>query len=221
MAETHAVEKEGFTVSSSTCKRYFGYLGQREKGATMPDDCLTCGKMIDCMFSKPDRPVVTTETEPGPQQEEETEAQEPVEAEPTPQVSYSERVEPVIVAHPETEAESEKEEIQTLTMEALKPVERQKPPIIPIRERAVDEFIVETPGHMYNHWSGTVLISEETLEGLGKKVKEVYVLTGAGIRVKCRIYVVPEISPRSIQIPDKLKADLSVNDGDSVRITPK
>ncbi len=221
MAETHAAEKEGFTVSSSTCKRYFGYLGQREKGAAMPDDCLTCGKMIDCMFSKPDHPVVTTEREPEPPQEEEIEIQETVEDEPTAPVTYAERVEPVIVAHPETEAEPEKEEIQTLTMEALKPVERQKPAQIPIRQTAVDEFVVETPGHMYNQWSGTVLISKETLEALGKKVKEVYVTTGAGISVKCRVYVTSDIGQRIIQIPDRLKADLVVEDGDYVRVTPK
>ncbi len=221
MAETHAAEKEGFTVSSSTCKRYFGYLGQREKGAAMPDECLTCDKTIDCMFSKPERPVIVTEREPETPQEEEAEIQETAEEEPTVPGSYSERAESVIVAHPETEAEPEKEEIQTLIMEALKPVERQEPASIQIKDKALDEFVVETPGHMYNQWSGTVLISKETMEALGKKVKEVYVLTGAGIRVKCRIYVVPEISPRAIQIPDKLKVDLSIDDGDYVKITPK
>jgi RecJ-like exonuclease len=33
------------------CKHFLGYLKTRPKEAPIPDDCLTCGKMIECLFS--------------------------------------------------------------------------------------------------------------------------------------------------------------------------
>jgi DNA-directed RNA polymerase subunit RPC12/RpoP len=32
-----------------TCKHFMGYLKKRSKDAPIPDECLTCGKMIECM----------------------------------------------------------------------------------------------------------------------------------------------------------------------------
>lgn len=34
------------------CSHFYGYLSQREKGAEMPEECLTCKKMVDCMLYK-------------------------------------------------------------------------------------------------------------------------------------------------------------------------
>jgi hypothetical protein len=48
-SEAFNVEKKPFT-SSSFCKRYFGYLGQREKGEQIPEDCFGCSKSIECML---------------------------------------------------------------------------------------------------------------------------------------------------------------------------
>jgi hypothetical protein len=31
------------------CKHFMGYLKKRSKDAPIPDECLTCGKMIECM----------------------------------------------------------------------------------------------------------------------------------------------------------------------------
>ncbi len=33
------------------CKHFFGYLKTRPKEAPIPDECLTCGRMIECLFS--------------------------------------------------------------------------------------------------------------------------------------------------------------------------
>ena len=33
------------------CEHFLGYLKTRSKDAQIPDDCLTCGKMIECLFS--------------------------------------------------------------------------------------------------------------------------------------------------------------------------
>jgi hypothetical protein len=31
------------------CVRNFGYLSERSKGEEIPDECMTCGEMLDCM----------------------------------------------------------------------------------------------------------------------------------------------------------------------------
>ena len=33
------------------CKHFLGHLKTRSKGAPIPDDCLTCAKMIECLIS--------------------------------------------------------------------------------------------------------------------------------------------------------------------------
>ena len=33
---------------SSECPHHFGYLASRPKNASMPQECLTCKKMLDC-----------------------------------------------------------------------------------------------------------------------------------------------------------------------------
>ena len=35
-----------------TCKHYFGYLCEREKGEGIPNECVECSKNLDCMLSK-------------------------------------------------------------------------------------------------------------------------------------------------------------------------
>ena len=32
------------------CQHFVGYLKKREKGVAIPDECLTCDKMIECMM---------------------------------------------------------------------------------------------------------------------------------------------------------------------------
>ena len=64
MAETDAVEKPVFTISTSTCHRYFGYLGERPKGAAIPEECFTCERMLDCIASTPEAVVVAVEPTP-------------------------------------------------------------------------------------------------------------------------------------------------------------
>ncbi|MCW3993295.1 MAG: hypothetical protein NWE85_01855 [Candidatus Bathyarchaeota archaeon] len=33
------------------CKHFFGYLKKRPKDTAVPDECLTCSKMIECLLS--------------------------------------------------------------------------------------------------------------------------------------------------------------------------
>jgi hypothetical protein len=34
------------------CSHHFGYLNQRSKGQKIPEECLTCQKVIECMRSR-------------------------------------------------------------------------------------------------------------------------------------------------------------------------
>jgi hypothetical protein len=34
-----------------TCQYYFGYLKEKERKRQIPDECITCAKIIDCMLS--------------------------------------------------------------------------------------------------------------------------------------------------------------------------
>jgi DNA-directed RNA polymerase subunit RPC12/RpoP len=40
------------TKEDSTCKYYFGYLSQREKGKPIPDECMQCSQCMDCILSE-------------------------------------------------------------------------------------------------------------------------------------------------------------------------
>ena len=35
--------------ASSNCPHHFGYLTDRPKGAPIPEECLTCQKMLECI----------------------------------------------------------------------------------------------------------------------------------------------------------------------------
>lgn len=37
-------------VAAAGCTHYFGYLKKREKDKPIPDECLTCSKMVDCLM---------------------------------------------------------------------------------------------------------------------------------------------------------------------------
>lgn len=37
--------------NNAECKHFFGYLKKRPKDVPIPDECLTCEKMIKCMIS--------------------------------------------------------------------------------------------------------------------------------------------------------------------------
>jgi DNA-directed RNA polymerase subunit RPC12/RpoP len=41
---------EGAVGEVAGCVHYLGYLKKREKNAPIPEECLTCSKMIECMY---------------------------------------------------------------------------------------------------------------------------------------------------------------------------
>jgi len=48
-SEAHSVEEKPI-ADDSFCNRYFGYLGQRDKGEQIPEHCFGCSKSIECML---------------------------------------------------------------------------------------------------------------------------------------------------------------------------
>jgi hypothetical protein len=36
-------------VSDFTCGHFFGYLNKRQKGTPIPEPCLVCTKMVECL----------------------------------------------------------------------------------------------------------------------------------------------------------------------------
>jgi hypothetical protein len=152
------------------------------------------------MVSKPEAAAVTLETKP------ELEVVEKVEKN-------------IVVEKPKVMAEQIEKKVEpSLRQQTHKRVEPEKPAEKPAVKESNDDFCVESPGILYNQWSGTVLINKETLQLLGKKVKEVEVQTHKGKKTRCKVYAVPGMAPRVIQIPAKIKADLDIDNGCFVRV---
>ena len=63
-------------------------------------------------------------------------------------------------------------------------------------------------------------MNRETLQLLGRKVKEVEVQTHKGKKARCKVYAVLDMAPRVIQIPSKIKANLDIENGSYVRVKP-
>jgi hypothetical protein len=208
MAETREAEATGFTVSSSACQHYFGFLSQRPKGTPIPEECLTCEKMLDCLVSKPDLAAAKLETK--------TELNVAKQAETA--VTFEE----VTVTEPlkTLRFEPEKKVEPSLRQQIRKHFEPEKPAEKSTQKSSDDDFCVENQGVLCAQWSSTVLMNRETLQLLGKNVKEVEVQTHRGKKTRCKVYAVPDMKPRAIQIPSKIKADLEIDNGYFVRVKP-
>ena len=48
---TKTLEAETVSKSSSNCQYGFDYLDQRKKGEEIPDTCMECPKLLNCMLS--------------------------------------------------------------------------------------------------------------------------------------------------------------------------
>jgi hypothetical protein len=137
MTETR-VKSLDFVVSSSVCPHHLGFLGQRPKGLAIPDECLTCEKILDCMSSKPEDIEATPEKKP--------------------EISAIERAEELAEEFGEKNKEERPKEDEVEDARADKSTKR----------TSNSDFAIESPGMLYAHWSNTALISKETLYGWGK-----------------------------------------------------
>ena len=206
MVNTREAEATGFTVSSSACQRYFGFLSQRSKGTPIPEDCLTCEKMLDCMISTRDSTSVTLESKP--------------------ELNTAEKAETTVTFEAVTASEQPKEG----KLEPMKKVElslRQRmrkhfEPKTSVKTQtqiSSDDFRVEDfSGILYAQWSSTVLMNRETIQLLGKNIKEVEIQTHKGKKTRCKVYGVPDVASGAIQVPGKIKKDLEIDNGSFVRV---
>jgi hypothetical protein len=137
MTEVHD-EGLGSAVSSSVCPYYLGFLGQRPKGSAIPDECLACEKILDCMVPKPQDIAAKPEVES--------------------EFSAVQRAEDL------AEELGEKDKKEKLEEEEVRHGEVDES----IKRTSSDDFTVESPGMLYAHWSSTVLIRKETLRSWGK-----------------------------------------------------
>ena len=44
-------ELDAQSAGNFTCGHFFGYLNKREKGTAIPEPCLICAKMVECLYS--------------------------------------------------------------------------------------------------------------------------------------------------------------------------
>ncbi len=51
------------TLEKAGCSHYFGYLSQRPKSKEMPEECILCQKILDCMLAQLKRDISASETE--------------------------------------------------------------------------------------------------------------------------------------------------------------
>ncbi len=82
------------------------------------------------------------------------------------------------------------------------------------------EFRVESPGKLYNQWSGTVVINKDVLESWGNKTREVELQTEKGRITICKAHPAKDLDPQVIQVPDKIKWTLRVEDGADIIVRP-
>lgn len=142
------IKSPDFVISSSSCPHYLGFLSQRPKGAAVPDGCLTCERIFDCMATKPEGAVAKPEI--------------------MPEVSAAEKTKDLAEEFKEKNKEEGSEEGKV----------RHNDEAGKLTKRASNnDFTIESPGMLYAHWSSTVLIRKETLHNWGK-VKEVSIETG-------------------------------------------
>ena len=160
--------------------------------------------MLDCMISKPTEAAAKLETKPELNDDEQVETTVTVEEATLTETPKQPRVEP------------QKKVETSLKPQTQKPHEAEKPAM----KRSDDDFCVENPGMLYAQWSSTVLMNSETLQLLGRKVKEVEVQTHKGKKARCKVYAVLDMAPRVIQIPSKIKANLDIENGSYVRVKP-
>ncbi len=52
VTKMYVTEDAGSTVLGVICRNHFGFLNQRSKGLPMPEECLVCEKILECMNAK-------------------------------------------------------------------------------------------------------------------------------------------------------------------------
>ncbi len=175
-----------------TCSNYFGYLSQISPGKDTPDQCLMCGRLLECKLSKLDS------------------------------TSRGMEPENIAIDKNLRSFEKPEVDIGTNAIELepdleISPGLLAEPPSI---KPSGKEFVVDTLGMLYASWVGTVHINRETLSSWGEKINEVSVETNSGKKMRCKVMPSEDQRKGIVLIPDKILLNLEVRKGDHVRIEP-
>ena len=180
----------GYAIPEN-CKHQFGYLSRRSKEEEIPEECLLCEKLLECMRFEPESKFLPNKPESADTLVksdllvQETETQTPNEAEISNEKSTDNaKMEPLPVKSPE------------------------------------NQFIVENLGMMYASWTNTARIDEKILSEWGGKVKEIQIETADGRIAQCRVKSMKKSKGRVIQIPDKIQTKLKIKSGETVVVKP-
>jgi len=202
-----AAETQQPLSETDHCSHHFGYMSQRSKGEEIPNECMTCTKLVKCI-------LLTTEN---------LEVSEQAEKPHIPPLKDD-------LALRETEREvcigrKTKESSQSSLEENVKKEVRKKqdPEVKPkliSNELERNQLEVEDLGMLYASWSGTVRIDELTLLGWGGKIKEVEIETVTGKKMRCKVEPIVDSEKRIVQVPDKVQIYLGIQNGELVTVRP-
>lgn len=173
------------------CQHQFGYLSQRSEGEEIPEECMLCEKLLECMRLKPESTSLLEQPES---------VDIPVKGDLITQESQTQT--------PDEIGRSHGKSIENVRME---PVPAKSPE---------NRFIVENLGMMYASWTDTVRIDRKILSEWSGKVEEVEVETVNGRTAQCRVMPMKKSERRAIQIPEKVQNKLKIKAGETVVVKP-
>jgi translation initiation factor IF-1 len=177
---------------SQNCQHQFGYLSWRSEGEEIPEECMFCEKLLECMRSKPTSKSSLSQPESGDM---------PVRGDLPAQESQAPTGDDIENSHDKS--------TENVRMEPAP----DKPP--------ESGFVVENLGMMYASWTNTVRIDQKILSEWSGKVKEVEIETVDGRLVQCRVKPMKKAERRVVQIPDKIQTKLKIKAGDTVFVKPR
>jgi hypothetical protein len=199
--QTHSRETKSTQRSSSKisgCPHHFGYLSQRPRGEEIPEECMVCKKIVDCMVSRARETHIT----------------------PIKSNSFTPEIESEILLVEEVTESAKNHGEETVKIE-LEGIVEPKIKTEPLRtEPSGNQFIVENVGMLYASWSDTVIIDRETLSDWGRKIKEVEIETVDGKRRRCKVKPTEHLKKGIVQIPDKVQLNLEIRKGELVTVKP-
>lgn len=176
---------------SQNCQRQFGYLSRRSEGEEIPEECMLCEKLLECMRLKPKGTSLLKQPE-----------------------SVDVLVKGDLIAQ-----ESQTQTSDEIGRSHGKSIENVRMEPVPAKSPE-NRFVVENLGMMYASWTDTVRIDRKILSEWSGKVEEVEIETVDGRLAQCRVRSMEKSERRVIQIPDKIQTKLKIKAGETVVVKP-
>jgi len=202
-----AAETQQPLSETDHCSHHFGYMSQRSKGEEIPNECMTCTKLVKCILLTTENPEVSEH------------AEKPHAAPPKGDLALPEIEREVCVGR-KTKESSQRSLEENVKKEVREKQEPYVKPKLMSNELGRNELRVEDLGMLYASWSGTVRIDELTLLGWGGKIKEVEIESVKGKKKRCKVKPIMDSEKRIVQVPDKVQIYLGIQNGELVTVRP-